>query len=232
MLLNKHNLNIHKFCAKDMTRYALRALLVTKNETVATDGHRMVRITTPKTNESLFPSVPDFKADDIEGNLLLHADTAKELVASIPKKKNKDVPVLSTVRIGQENGSLRSVATDLDITHLVQGKKVDGNFPSWRAVIPVKKPTFEIHVSAQYLAELCSFAADVSESGFIRMQFFGADQAMRIDAENITDGQGMTAILMPARCTSKYDSCKFDGESPKRAAEKPDTGEQQASLPE
>ena len=209
MLLNKHNLNIHRFCAKEESRYTLRALLVTKNETVATDGHRLVRITAPKTNESLFPSVPDFKADDIEGNVLLHADTAKELAATIPKG-NKDIPILKTARIGQENGSVRSVTTDLDITHLIQGKKVEGSFPDWRNVIPNKKPAFEIHVNAAYLAELSNFADSFSESGFIRLQFFGADQAMRIDAENGADGQGMTAVLMPSRSTSKYELCQFD----------------------
>jgi hypothetical protein len=203
MLLNKHNLNIHKFCATEESRYTLRAILVTKKETVATDGHRLIRVTVPEMNDSLFPSVPEFKADDIDGRILLHADAAK---ASIPKGK-QTIPVLSTAKLGQEDGSARAVTTDLDLQHIVQGRKVEGEFPKWEAVIPTKKPAFEVCLQAPYLKELAEFAEKFSESGIIRVRFYGPEQPVRFDCQDMGSGQGMTAVIMPIRSGSDFSKC-------------------------
>lgn len=204
MLLNKHNLNIHKFCATEESRHVLRAILVTKDETVATDGHRLIRVTTPKMSDSLFPEVPDFKAEDVNGGLLLHADVAKEIASSIPKGK-QSIPVLGMARIGQQEGAACSVTTDLDIQHLVEGKKVEGEFPRWQAVIPTKKPAFEVTLHSELLAELAQFISKFSDTPGVRIQFFGSDQAVRFDAEDSINGQGLTAVLMPMRSSSTFD---------------------------
>lgn len=204
MLLNKNNLNIWKFCSKDDSRYSLRAMLVTKHETVATDGHRLVRVTVPKMNESLFPTVPDFKADEIDGSLLLHADVAKEIAASIPKGE-QTIPILSTAKLGQDKGGARAVTTDLDLQHLIEGRKVEGEFPKWEGTIPTKKPSFEVCVNPVLLAELAQFAAKFSDSAVLRVQFFGPEQPIRFDAEDRLSGQGMTAVLMPVKSASEFE---------------------------
>ena len=61
-MLNIHNLNLADLCSKDESRFTLNAILVTKDCTVETDGHQLVKVTLPNYSADSFPEFPGFKA--------------------------------------------------------------------------------------------------------------------------------------------------------------------------
>ena len=60
-MLNKNNLRIAKFCVGYESRYVLNGLHITPNETVVTDGFRLVRVSSVKPREKFDPFTVDQK---------------------------------------------------------------------------------------------------------------------------------------------------------------------------
>jgi hypothetical protein len=94
VLLNKHSLNVHEFAAQEESRYTLRAIHVTEQETVATNGHYLVRVSHPTINPNQFPVVPGFKNGAAFKSFLFPVDAVKQLLKALPKGKlTKNLPI-------------------------------------------------------------------------------------------------------------------------------------------
>jgi len=206
VLLNKHSLNVHEFAAQEESRYTLRAIHVTEQETVATNGHYLVRVSHPTEKPENFPTVEGFRNGAAFKPFLFAVDAVKQLLKALPKGKTvKSLPILAHACVGhyEENGESKPniSVTDLENQQVVTPKTVPGQFPNWQAVIPTAAPKFEIYVSAEYLAQLARSAAQFSdcEMPVIRLQFTDANSAIRIDARNNETGQGFTGVVMPVR---------------------------------
>lgn len=204
MLLNKHNLKIERFASEEKSRHTINAVCVTKKCTVATDGHLLVAVTLPDRGDSAFPHLPGFETSpNPDEPILLKRKTSKAIVSSIPRSEN--LPILEHACVSHVDGKTRVATTDLEVSRIFVGCEESGTFPQWECALPSGPAKFEIAVNPSLLAEIAKFAGEfVGGTGVMRIQFFAADKPLRFDAENIFTEQGMTAALMPMRCSSTF----------------------------
>jgi len=201
-MLNKHNLDVAKFASKEESRYTMNAILVTPHETVATDGHRLVRVSLPKRED--FPSRNGFEALETWTPFLLPVKTAQNVAKAIPQRQT--IPALEMVGIGKPQGedetTCELVVTDLEEWRTFAVRKLTGTFPKWSQVIPQGEFAFEITVDASYLAEMAAAASKFTDaptsSLTIRFRADHCDKAIRMDARR-SDGQTWVGVLMPVR---------------------------------
>jgi hypothetical protein len=89
VLLNRHNLQVAKFCAtEEGSSAALKSVYVEPDGTTACNGHIVVHVSMPKIEPSLFPTLaeaPDMKHD--AKPFLLSRDSALEIASNIPKTR-------------------------------------------------------------------------------------------------------------------------------------------------
>jgi hypothetical protein len=203
-LLNKHNMAVRFAASKEESRYTLRAILATENETVATDGHIMCRVSLPNTDAKNFPLVDGFTPNGFTRGLI-PLDAAKDIENAIPKSKNLPIlnhAAISSERIGETDRELLKIATtDLDTPKLLTVRQPDGTFPNWQQVWPKdKKPVIDLCLNARLLAAIAQAATKFSDRAAapIRLRFYGEHTAMRFDLVN-DDGQEMNGLLMPLR---------------------------------
>ncbi len=76
---------------------------------------------------------------------------------------------------------------DNDLIHdgdkLIQGERVDAEYPKYERVIPTGKPIFSIKVNAKYLAEIIAEADAQAGSDYnhtVRLDFYGEHRPMLI----------------------------------------------------
>ena len=65
-LLNRNNLAVHFAASREETRWTKPAILVTTQETVATDGHVLARVSMPNADPSAFPVIDGFTPNGFE----------------------------------------------------------------------------------------------------------------------------------------------------------------------
>jgi hypothetical protein len=204
-LMNRNNLSIRAFAAKEKSRYSLRAILATEKETVATDGHILARVSLPALDASNFPTVDGFKPNGFTRGLI-PLEAAKEIESAIPKKSL--IPILLTAAITADHVDtgdgerifLKVAATDLDTPKVFTVRQPDGQFPQWERIWPTEKPAIDICFDATLLATLAAVASKFSDKTLspIRLRFYDSASACRFDMVN-DDGQEMNGLLMPCR---------------------------------
>jgi hypothetical protein len=210
VLLNENNLRLADLCQKEACRYTLDAIQVTREETVVTNGHYLVRVTLPNVNGTLYPDVEGWPTDSGEWTeALIPRATAAEALKNIPRKQ--DIPILNNAVIFKSNDGRVRIGTKTfarnsngDQHKMVDGKQQGGPpFPNWAAVMPKQPPRLTITLDADYLARLAKnaaeFMADRGQTKRLRLQFTGAGSAVRMDCQPNHEGQEWTAILMPMR---------------------------------
>lgn len=205
VMLNQHSLETAKLAPREESRYTLKAICVTEQATVVTNGHYLVHVTHPKQDLACYPSVPGAASDaelaDVK-QILVGRDSALELLKAMPKKEK--IPILNNAVIGQaEDGSIKAVTTDLDMHRPATFRKVDGQYPNWQAVITShSEPMVRVGLNAAYVAELLKQAASYNErSNFVEISIWNSQQAVRFDAYDPETNQNWTAMLMPMRGT-------------------------------
>jgi hypothetical protein len=203
--MNRSNLAVRTFAAKDKNRYTLQAILATEHETVATDGHVLARVSLPALDAANFPALDGFKPNGFTRGLI-PVDAAKTIEAAIPEKNT--IPVLTTAAITADHSdnTLKVAVTDLDTPQVFTVRQPDGQFPNWDMVFekPDRKPVMDICFDANLLAAVSQFAAKFSDKNNapIRLRFYSASNAMRFDVVN-GDGQELNGLIMPMRAAIK-----------------------------
>src|SRR5271167_1770826 len=92
ILVNKHNLALADFAAKEESRYTLHGIQITTEETVVTDGHVLARVTLPAVETKNFPIIEGFTPNGFTG-CLLPTEACKEIEKALPKKTK--IPILA-----------------------------------------------------------------------------------------------------------------------------------------
>lgn len=215
-MLNKANLQIAELACKEESRFTLNGILVTPQETVATDGHILARVTTPKV-EGDFPDVPGCTRTEQFEPFVLDSKTAKEIIRLIPR--NPTLPILEHVSVGSEgsNGTAALAVTDLDRTRVFLPKKLTGKFPDFSVIFP-KKPAeyvvaFNCDLLIAALKQVRRFIGHASACAVLEIH--GPQSPLVISTEN--DGQRMDVLLMPMRDERSMGYCgpKAVGTEPK-----------------
>lgn len=203
-MLNRHNFAILPFVSKEQSRYTLNALQVTKDATIATDGHRLGWVSVSKCKSENYPVVANVgKPTDDFAPFLLERDTAVKIAKSIPSKES--IPALNHAAVSQEtvDGEVKTTitATDLENTAIHPIRKFSGMFPQYQNVIPkLESAKFQITLSAAYLMEIAkAFNSFNERDKAVLISFTDAESPVRFDARNQETEQAMTVVLMPMR---------------------------------
>ena len=198
MLLNKHNLNIAKLALKKNSQFTLNEIQVTPDETVVTDGHLLMSVSTLPTPAAEFPHTD---AVDKWKPFNLASDKALKAASELPNKPA--VPVLACASVIPIADKFAVVTTDLEVTRTWPAQE-NSNFPDYKRVIPNPDTMpFVIGIDARKLHALLSqfIALKNAESteapATVVFRFTNAHSAIRMDAH--TDNQTMVGVLMPLR---------------------------------
>lgn len=206
LLLNKANLRVSAFASKEASRYTLQAIHVSDKGTVATDGHRLVRVSLPTAKVADYPTIATFPKGNSQASGLLPLSLVEKLEKSVPTKET--IPILNYAGVSFDAATkqVHTVTTDLDTHQVMTQHQVEGNFPNVDAVIPNKKPAFEICFNADALASLLKGAAEFTKDNAnrpVKLRFYDNQSCVRIDAK-AQEGQEWVGILMPIPTDGEY----------------------------
>jgi len=212
MNINKNNLLVAKAASTDDTRCALQTIYFDTDGTVATDGHKLVKVGYPSQvdHDSLPVVLPKGDIKNIKP-FLIPSSCVPALAKIQPKVKN--LPVLENIFLDVDrtnaNGSAHFSATDLTSISNPEIKKVDAQFPDYKKVFPIpqeesgemkdtgKEPLLEIVFNPELLRDTCDIAVKMGLVG-CKFNFFGANHPALITGTN-SDDQEFTALVMPKR---------------------------------
>jgi len=202
-MLNKHNFEIAPFTGESgRSSLPLEAILVNPQETVATDGIVLVKVSASKIPAGEFPKHDGFQASDDFAPFLLPAASAKDILKLLPKKSV--IPLAQCVAVDaektNENGRACLLVQRPDFQPLNIGKE-SGTFPDYQKVFPQDSPEFSLRVNAHYLKRLAQAAAAFTDTrdDAIMIHYYGGANPIRLEAERQETGQRWTALLMPLR---------------------------------
>jgi predicted aconitase with swiveling domain len=227
-LLNKHNLELAKLCAKDESRYALSGIQITERETVVTDGHILARVTLPDIEPEHFPTITGLRAGAPVAcaAFIMPKDAALSIAKAIPVgRKRGSIPILSNAildSVTEESGAqfARVGVTDLENPQVFNAREIAGQFPNVDLVCPKRqdarfKVSFDLRLLIPLLQQMNSFLKSERVST-VQFSFYGDEATptpMRIDAHNPDTGQNFMGVIMPIRQIgdgSEYNYPGFD----------------------
>ena len=137
--------------AKEKMRYGLTGLHITKSETVATDGRKLVVVKHPEQPE-------DGDAQDLERPRLLDREAVLQALKGLSKKvRDPDHLKQIEVDVAATNGSGK-VHADVPVSGgraTVELPEIAGTFPNWEGVVPSEKNfTVGVCLNGTYLTEV------------------------------------------------------------------------------
>lgn len=191
--MNKHNLAVvGEFVSNDVGRKTLNNVAVTATETIATNGHYLVRVSKPVQGGEPVEG----EAQELAGaSFLLDGKAAVKIGKAMGKGGDAKV---------MPNGTGESFNIVLRDGTQFHAPKVDGQFPDVDVVMPAKDkaPAVKFGVSPSYLAKIAkafaAFQAENKHAAVITVSVFDEQSPILFEAVN-GDGQTMTALLMPKR---------------------------------
>lgn len=178
-MINKNNLLVVGFASDEESRYSLGDVRFTPQETMATNGHYLVRVS----------NVP---SETIQTNDRCFSISAKALKPI--KVKNGDAIEL----VSNGTGSTWNLTTGVSTYHL---EETGNTFPNVDMIMPKDAPAISIGLNPEYLAKLgkafAEFQRDTRQP-VVKVSVWTADKPIQIEATN-ESGQTMRALLMPVR---------------------------------
>ena len=203
---NRANFSIASLADEDR-RYL--GVLVTNEKTEVTNGHYLLRVTTPDLNPEDYPTGPNgHKPIDKDFRCILSKDSAKQIEKAIPRgPKVGSLPILKNTWVVDDNEeTIGFVATDLDTWSPITARKVDGRWPNTdndSTIWPKDEPVLEIGFNLEYLEKLCkemkSIIGKSKSNPLAKFTFYGSEKPVKIEADNLDTGQDVTALLMPCK---------------------------------
>jgi DNA polymerase III sliding clamp (beta) subunit (PCNA family) len=208
-LYSKKQLETVKFVSSDDTRQALQSVLIEGNSVIATDGHRLLKITNNEINtrasDDKWP-VNGVAWDDNEEPFLLQKSAVEKAIKNVPKPKDVGAtPICLNVAIGkvEEGEKIVCQTTDLDTTDQVTAKRVDGKFPNYKQVMPDKSDYIKVGISAKYLKEVCQVLEKYNDNSMVALHVRpdgGNNQQYPIMVTTEDDnGNEAQAVIMPMK---------------------------------
>ena len=202
-LFNRKQLENIKLASKDETRQSLNGLRIEGNSTIASDGHKLMRVTWTKPLD-----VKDWPANGVEWTkkdkpFTLPRSTVEKALKNIPKRCA--MPILENVAIGlkkttaQDPDKFVVQTTDLENTDNVEGKTVIGQYPDYEKCIPdYKNPKDyrKVGLSAKHLKDICAQLEKYADSKMVTLYMGNEKEPVVITADD-HEGTEAMALLMP-----------------------------------
>lgn len=202
-MFNKNNFEVAKLLSvDDDVPTSHRVLRITPEGTQATDGHLLVKVSAPKTQQPmLFPPMTGIEAAEWFTPFCIDRETALRIAKSIPTKGEPETRMVAVDTNTEVNGDAIMAWNELLRESIVRSKKIEHEYPQLDRVIPEKdRAKITVCVNPYLLAALASaFERFAKTQGALQVviRLYGPDKGIRFDAEG--DGQEITAVLMPMR---------------------------------
>lgn len=180
-MLNKYNFEIAPFADAEKGHYSLNGIYVSPAETVATNGHLLVKVSAGNVPSEQFPQRDGFQASDEFTPFILPTSAVKDVLKLLPKKTT--IPVAQCVGIDaaktNANGRACLLVAGPEFQPLNLPKE-SGTFPNYQAVFPKEAPEFSLRVNADYLKRLAQTAASFTDSRdhSVTIRYYGEDKAI------------------------------------------------------
>ena len=199
-LYNKWNMGLHRFTqAEDKpSRKSMCNVRCEENQTVATDGKCLITVTTPTVDVDRYPVPSGFDTDADVKDFSLSIKDAKAIEKRIPKKLRLP-PRLRNVATVSDGVNTKMSTTDYDDPITTEHQCDDGKYPSYECVFPKKECTLKIQFNGQLLGKLLDYMGAFTEDygSVVTLEFYNADTAVKLTAENKDTGQTATGLVMP-----------------------------------
>ncbi len=193
MLYNSLNLAVSKISNNSNIHPERAGVLFTPNKTVATDGFRLLEVSTPATGNS-----EDYLL--VNGGIVLKDQESfivnAKAIKAIKIPKNKTISALNHVAIKSISPNAIEFATnDLTNKQIYSIPRIDGVFPDYESIFPAGDPIAEVTLNGLYLAELLEIMASSSSLSKVTMRLYGKDKPISLISSN--DKQKIRGLLMP-----------------------------------
>lgn len=191
MLYNSLNLEVVKIASKSEMKPELAGVLFKNDRTVATDGFRLLEITTPTgVKPEDFPVVDGAAAMRGCQPFIASAKSLKEI--KIPKVKN-GLPILQNVAIKYlDDKRVEFLTTDLETAKITTARRVEGKFPDYEQIFPQGAPAAEVVINGELLAELLGIMAKLGGiTKSVKMKFYGKTKPVMLEAGETQKARGM-----------------------------------------
>ncbi len=205
MLLNKTSLLAVRCASDDPSRPTLHGVYITPKETVATNGHCLIKVTHTNEKESDFPEVQGFSHGDLKElkPFILPSESALTCLKAIPKGRGI-LPIFQHVGIDvnatNANGTaLTCVNNSNNPQTRTFRKNEDASYPNYDAVIPNKAPTATLCFNPILLSDILKTIHDMDTDDAVLIHVFGKDEAIVLEATNVKTAQKIKALVMPLR---------------------------------
>jgi len=214
--LNKRHFSVRHAASTDETRYNLNSILLEPDgTTVASDGYMLIRCKAFRGAADQFPAVEHPPSDEIPltRQIALQREDVEALVKSIPKGRpvsNCDIlgNAALDVASANDNPTVRFTTTDLERKSVHEVRKLDGEYPQYRQVIPEGKPVARFAIDLNLLARVGKALSDfhpnekMRSSQAVVVELFSEHAPVRITSQwhPSSDEDSFEAFVMPMRC--------------------------------
>ena len=206
---SKLQLNAVKLGASNKDpRDALRSLHFDGNSTVATCGHKLIRVTGPENTKAQdWPANSVIWSEKDQTPFTVPREIIEKAIKNIPKPSDcRGMPILENVAIGWSShpegpDSITLQTTDLENPQILVTDQVDGSFPRYKDIIPDTTDYIRVGVSAKYLRDIADNLSKFDKDQTIILKFDPdktQNRPLVLEAEN-RDGYKAEVVLMPVR---------------------------------
>jgi hypothetical protein len=206
MLLNKHNLNIAKLASKEASRFTLSGIRITPTETVVTDGHCLMKVSTVAISSEEFPVCQGSGVTPQDDFKPFNLDAAQALKASAQLPKKSTIPVLGCAAVAVNGNPDRPALLTTDLEQFSTFKAMEsGNYPDYERVIPkAENAPFAIGLDAKLIkAMMEQFIAFIDSKGSAGITLRFTDERTAVLMEAKSGEQTMLGVLMPMQIDAK-----------------------------
>lgn len=199
MIYNKSNFQIVSL-APGKDRYHISGIHITKDYTEVTNGHYVVRVSTPVNKKEMakeFSRLGNKKPTELKEGCFIKSGFAKVVGDAI--HKNLDAPILGNAVIVESKGDeVEFAVTDLEVTRFLKGRKGDGKYPDIDAIIPKEEGKLVISVNPDYLIKILQQYKKMNINR-VRLDLYSDTQPIKITGITPERDQECLSILMPMK---------------------------------
>ena len=199
MIFNKANLLVHTLADKKAgPSHVSNQVHITEGFTEFTDGHVLVRITTPLVHGDDLPDIDGkslLESISEERGFIIGAPAAQEIEKTI--KPMRTLPILENTWL--TNGTnAEFMSTDLETHRPSVTRKHDGPFVDTDRVIPEGEAAVTLAWSPDLMQKTMAYLKKIGVTK-IKVEVYNATSPIKFTGTVMDTGQEITALLMPMK---------------------------------
>lgn len=202
-MLNKNNFAV--LAAANKKNWRLSGVLIRPDLTAATDGHRLIIVTTPTAHKVAdLPGIEGADPVDEFEPIFVDYATAMRLKKAVPANKNMEQLNHVAVCRMEAGKPVKFYANDLIAPQIIQALPLEEKFPDFQCAIPQGEPELSLTLNLEYLG---SIVGALKSMGLVHatFQLFGVKRPVLVQEVISETNQKVTALIMPVEPNLKKD---------------------------